>query len=344
MSKKKLTQQIERFSVLTSLVSFCPNYNNDSIKPFIEGAQIYKENYRSNNEFINLIRLHDNLMRGSVSICNSLFENYEPLKQKLIYEYSRNFFNLLNGAKKIIDEVYKLAYTVGRNDETTTTIIENEKNPLIEIHRKVILSDGDYEIYKKTMFNWKCSIQSIFIEEQYMKHIVELCNSRKSKFNPLEVKINKCSFRKVLSIPDKNFESTPTICRLNSELKQKKTDFEIKEKNDKLTTSDINNYIKSYREYQRELISFVFLNFSKLYNETCVQCIKVFLEQQHSIVFNMLEKLKQLEAKTIEEENKERNLDEVSWNVIDKVNSNSNKNCKNLNSCKNKPKVVGSLT
>lgn len=348
MCTNKLKKQIENFSTLASLISpLCQKYNNNFIKPFLNAAQVYKENYRSSTEFLNLIRFHKNLMHGSIGICNSLFENYEELKQKAVYEWSWYFFNALHGAKKVLDEAYNLAYTVGRDDIVTKTLIENETNPLVQIQRKVILDDTDYDVYKKTMFDWKCNIQALYVEEQYMKHVVELCNSRKSKFNPREAKINKCTLRKTITIPDRDYESTPQICVLNAELIVQKTKIDLHEKNEKLTTEDIDNYIYIYSQYQRELIAFVFTNFSTLYNETCVQCIKVFLEQQHSIIFNLLQKRKILAVKIAEKIIEDKRIDKITWNDIDKVTSYSNNVCENgsnSNSCNNKVKVVGSLT
>lgn len=352
MSKTKLIKQIENFSNIASFIyPLCPKFNNYSIKPFLEGAQVYAENFRSNVEFLNVVKLHKNFMRGSIDICTSLFENYEELKQKHIYNWSHTFFNLLHASKKVIDEIYNLAYTVGRNDSETVNLIENEKNPLVKFERKPILEESDYEIYRKSIFNWKCNIQSLYVEEQYMKHIVEICNSRNSfndnkKYNPNEISVNKCTIRKTVKISDNNSQATPPICVLNAELISHKFKVEILEKNDKLTPDDINFYIKLYNKYQRELISFVFLNFSKLYNEMCVQCIKVFLEQQHSIIFNLYQKQKFLQ----------KNIDQLNYIQKQKENiewsdNNSSSNYETISSssnfksniCKTQSKIVGSL-
>lgn len=339
MSKNKLSKQIENFSSVATVISpLCSKYNGNSIRPFLEAAQVYTENFRSSVEFSNLLRAHRNLMQGSISICNRLFDNYEAAKQNSIYDWSKHFFNVLNAAKRVIDEAYNLAYTVGRTDPTTRTTIEKEQNPLVQIERKVILEDGDYEAYRKTMFDWKCSIQALYVEEKYMKHIVEICNSRKTKFNPKDVSINKCNLRRSLVIPETDYESTPHICILNAELMTHKLKIEDHEKNNKLTVDDIDNYLLVYQRYQRELISFVFMNFAKLYNETCVQCIKIFLEQQHSIVFNLIQRRKNLIAANMEKANEERRKEEIAWDDINKTKS----PCAD-ESCSNQIKVVGSL-
>lgn len=350
MSKQKLSKRIDHFASIASIVSpLCAKYNVNSIKPFIEGAQVYNENFRSSVEFINTLRLHREFMVGSIAICSRLFDNYEPAKQSYIYVWSKHLFDLLNAAKTIIDESYNLAYTVGRSDATTKTIIDKETNPLVKIHRKVILEDSDYDTYKKNMFNWKCTTQSIYVEERYMKHIVELCNSRKSKFNPKEAKLNTCTLRRTITIPDNDYSSTPQLCVLNAELYTHKAKIELHEKNNKLTTSDIDNYVLVYTRYQRELISFVFLNFSKLYNEQCVQCIKIFLEQQHSIMYNLLERRKKLVAEAAERTNENKRLDDIAWTNIDKTTSayinSEEETCSAGNSkfCTNQTKVVGSL-
>lgn len=336
---KKLNKQIEIFTKLASLVSsLCRKYNNNYIKPFLNGAQVYSENYRSGTEFQHLIRLHDNFMQGSISICNSLFENYEELKQKSIYEWSHHFFNLLNEAKKVLDESYILAYTVGRTDITTTSLIENETNPLVKIQRKVIIEDGDFDIYKKNIFNWKCSIQALYVEEEFMKHIVEVCNGRGSRISPQDVKVTTCRFKRSAIMPDSNFSSTPQICVLNAELINQKSKIEIQEKNSKLTVDDINNYIVAYSRYQRELVAFVFTNFIKLYNESCVQCIKVFLEQQHSIMFNLIQKRKSLIVAERVKITENKNMDNIAWSNIDKVSNACSKG-----TCSENFKVVGSI-
>lgn len=345
MSKIILSKQIEYFSTMATIISpLCSKYNTNSIKPFLEGAQIYAENFRSSTEFSNLLRLHKSFMAGSINICNRLFDNYEASKQNAVYDWSRHLFNLLNASKKVVDQAYNLAYTVGRDDSLTKISIEKEKNPLVRIRRKVILEDGEYDVYKKNMFDWKCSIQSLYVEEEYMKHIVEICNSRKSKFNPKEVKVNACTIRRTITIPDSDFESTPQLCVLNAELMTHKTNIDRHEKNEKLTLTDIDNYLIVYNQYQHELIAFVFTNFLILYNETCVQCIKVFLEQQHSIVFNLLDKRKKLLSKDIKTQNENKRIDNVAWNAIDKTNSYTNQICEGgQDLCSNQSKVVGSL-
>lgn len=343
MGKNKLTKQIENFSTLASLISpLCSRYNSESVAPFIKGAQIYNENFRSGVEFQKLLQLHKKFMVGSISICNSLFENYEELKQKLVYMWSWHLFNLLNGSKKVLDEVYKLAYTVGRTDENTVSAIEKEKNPLVKVQRYVILDDGEYETYKRSMFDWKCSIQALYVEEQYMKHIVDICNTRESKFNPQ--KTTACTSSRSIITNDRDYQSTPRLCVLNAELIVLKSKFEIQERDGKLTITDIENYMFAYGHYQRELIAFVFSNFSNLYNETCVQCVKVFLEQQHSIMFNMLEKYRNLKSKMVETITEDKRMGRVAWNDINKETSSShlNRNCEN-NTCNNKIQIVGSL-
>lgn len=346
MSKNKISKQIEHFSTMATIVSpLCSKYNANSVKPFLEGAQIYAENFRSSAEFSNLLRLHKSFMSGSISICNRLFDNYEASKQNSVYDWSRHFFNLLNASKKVIDEAYNLAYTVGRDDTTTKTIIDEEKNPLVKIKRKVILEEGDYDIYKKNMFDWKCSIQALYVEEEYMKHIVNMCNSRKSKFNPKEAKVNRCSLRRTITLPDRDFETTPQLCVLNAELMTHKSNVEMHEKKNKLTIVDIDNYLTVYGQYQRELVAFVFTNFATLYNETCVQCIKVFLEQQHSIVFNLLEKRKKLVVAEREKQNENKRMEHIAWNDIDKTTLYTNQVCgsSGQDSCVTQTKVVGSL-
>lgn len=196
------------------------------------------------------------------------------------------------------------------------------------------------------MFDWKCSIQALYVEEQYMKHIVEMCNSCKSKFNPKEVKVNTCTLRRTITIPDGDYESTPQICVFNAELMTHKMKIEKHEKNDKLAVYDIDNYLLVYSRNQREWIAFVFTNFSKLYNETCVQCIKIFLEQQHSIVFNLLQRRKKLVLRDMEKASENKRLEEITWNDTDKTNDTyPNRLCSNGNteSCVNETKVIGSL-
>lgn len=346
MSRSKLSRQIERFSsTATILAPLCSKYNGQSVRPFMESAQVYNENFRSSNEFANLLRAHQNFLQGSISICNRLFDNYEPAKQASVYDWSRHFFNLLNASKKVVDEAYQLAYTVGRTDSTTVTLIEKEDNPLVHIRRKVIIDDADFETYKKTIFDWKCSIQAVYVEEQYMKHIVELCNARSSKFNPREVRVNTCRFRRTITIPDNSFESTPQICVLNAELLAHKTKVAQREKEDKLTIEDIDIYVAVYRRYQHELVAFVFLNFLTMYNETCVQCVRVFLEQQHSVMFNLLQKRRKLHAHELEKLKQQKRLDELTWSDIDKTSLHANPDaatCKS-NSCLSQTKVVGSL-
>lgn len=345
MNKNKLSKRIESFITFAGIVApLCSKYNINSIKPFLEGAQIYNENFRSITEFRNLLRLHEELCSGTINICNRLFDNYEESKQSLIYDWSKHIFNLLYGSKKIIDEAYNLAYTVGRDDATTKTLIDKEQNPLVKIYRKVIIEDGDYEAYKKSMFDWKCNIQSLYVEEQYMKHIVELCNSRNTKSNATEAKVNTCSRRKTIYISNQNYESTPNICILNAELFSHKSKIDALEKDNTISIQDIDNYIIIYKQYQHELISFVLHNFLKLYNETCVQCLKVFLEQQHSIVFSMLQKRKKLVSDEVATMNNNKRIDDLTWNDIDKVTS-KNRNCSGANqkTCINQTKFVGSL-
>lgn len=346
MSKNKLARQIDKFSSSATIIApLCSKYNASSIKPFLEAAQIYNENFRSSTEFANLLRAHRLLMQGSISICNRLFDNYEASKQNAIYDWSKHFFNCLNAAKQVVDEAYNLAYTVGRDDFTTKTIIEKEQNPLVRIQRKVILEDGEYDVYKKSMFDWKCSIQALYVEEQYMKHIVEMCNARKSKFNPREAKLNTCTLRRTITIPDREFESTPQICVLNAELMTHKANIERLEKSDKLTKEAIDQYLLVYNRYQRELIAFVFINFNKLYNETCVQCIKIFLEQQHSIVFNLLQRRKRILIRETEVATENRRMDEIAWTDNNKTNNQTFvPACSGgADSCLNQTKVVGSL-
>lgn len=340
--KSRLYKQIEHFSSLATVVSsICSKYNIGSVMPFLEAAQIYNENFRSNTEFRNLLRVHTHFMQGSVIICSSLFDNYESAKQNAMYDWSKKIFNLINLAKKIIDEAYQLAYTVGRTDDVTNNIIKKEQNPLVKIQRNVVLEEGEFEVYKKTLFDWKCEIQAIYVEEEFMKHIVELCNARKSKLNPKDVNVKKCTFRPILNVQDLKYESTPQICKLNSELLSHKIQIQNHEKNNKLTINDIDEYIVLYTRYQRELISFVFTNFLKLYNERCVQCLRIFLEQQHSIVFNLIQVRKKLMAMDKEKITEEKRIDSIMWNSdIDK-----SKVCSadNSQSCSNRVKVVGSL-
>lgn len=342
MSKNKLSKQIDIFASRAITISpLCGRYNVNSVQPFQEGAQVYNENFRSGTEFANILRLHRNFLKGSIRICNRLFDNYEPSKQSLVYLWSKHFFDLLDASKRVIDEAYNLAYTVGRDDKNTLTSIEKESNPLVNIQRKLILEDGEYDSYKRNMFDWKCSIQSLYVEEQYMKHIVDMCNSRKSKFNPREAKINRCTLRRTITIPDREFENTPQLCILNAELFVHKSKIEKQEKDDKLTIEDVDNYLQIYNRYQYELVTFVFTNFSTLYNETCVQCIKIFLEQQHSIIFNLLQKRNRLTAKKIQVSKLEGRGEQISWSEnIDKTSS-----CitGNIDSCINQSKVVGSL-
>lgn len=341
----KLEKEIAKFSKLASIISLlCTTYNDDSVKPFIDSAQVYKSNYRSSNDFMNVIRNHKNLMKNSIRICYSLFENYEELKQKSIYEWSWHLFNLLNGAKKVMDEIYILAYTVGRDDTITTTQIQKETNPLVQIQRHVILDDGDFEVYKKSISDWKCNIQALYVEEKYMEHIVEMCNARKSKYNPKEAKINACKLRKSITLPDDNkyTDSTPNLCILNAELILYKSKIELLEKENKLTVDDINIYIIAYTRYQRELITFVFINFSKLYNETCVKCLRIFLEQQHGIVYNLIQKRKSIASSTKAKYQENTKNDNITWDNddINKITS----SCSNANnSCKKSLKIVGSL-
>lgn len=342
MSKNKLSKQIENFSSVSTIISpLCSKYNGNSIRPFIEAAQVYNENFRSSIEFSNLLRAHQNLMLGSINICNRLFDNYEAAKQNAIYDWSKHFFNVLNVAKRLVDEAYNLAYTVGRTDNATRTTIDKEENPLVQIERKVIIDDADYEIYRKSMFDWKCSIQALYVEEQYMKHIVEMCNSRKSKFNPNEATLNRCTLRRTITVPDMEYEATPHICILNAEMITHKLKIEDHEKTGKLTVEDIDSYLLVYQRYQRELISFVFTNFSRLYNETCVQCIKIFLEQQHSIVFNLIQRRKRLIVAQTEKYNEERRTEGIAWNG-DGGGDISKTKCTN-DLCTNQVKVVGSL-
>lgn len=352
MSKNKFAKQIEKFSSsMTIVATLCSRYTTGSLKPFLDAAQVYNENYRSSTEFQRLLQAHYNLMQGSIGICNRLFDNYEAAKQNAIYDWSKRFFAMLDAAKRIIDEAYRLAYTVGRTDSVTTNLIEKEENPLVTIHRKIILEDGEFNSYKKTMFDWKCSVGSLYVEEQYMKHLVEMCNSRQSKFNPREAKLNKCTLRRTITIPDNDFETTPQICVLNAELMTNKLYVEQQEKTQKLTTDDLDKYILIYGRYQRELITFVFSNFLYLYNEKCVQCIKIFLEQQHSIIFNLLQRRKQLIADAREKITDIQHRDNVAWaSDIDKTNTTitSGNSCGISNgnfsgSCGIKPKVVGSL-
>lgn len=215
MAKTKLSKQVEICSSYAIIVSpLCSKYNANSIKPFQEGAQVYNENYRSSAEFANVLRLHKNFLKGSISICNGLFDNYEPSKQGSVYTWSKHLFNFINVSKQILDEVYNMAYTVGRDDDTTKNIIDKEINPLVKIKRKVILEDGEYDIYKKTIFDWKCSIQAIYVEEQYMKHIVQMCISRQPIVNPNETVVNggnTCAFRRTTTINDRPNESTPRL-------------------------------------------------------------------------------------------------------------------------------------
>ena len=342
MNKNRLSKKIESFITFSNIVApLCTKYNLGTIKPFLEGAQIYNENYRSNTEFRNLLRLHDEFCAGSVSICNRLFDNYEDSKQGLIYDWSKHIFNLINASKQIIDEAYNLAYTVGRDDVTTKSLIDKEQNPLVKIYRKVILEDGDYETYKKSMFDWKCSIQALYVEEQYMKHVVELCNSRNTKGGPLDAKMSTCSRRKALYVPDKNFDSTPKICVLNAELFSHKAKIDTREKEKKLSIQDIDSYVIVYKQYQHELIAFVLNNFGRLYNETCVRCLKIFLEQQHSIVFGLLQKRKRLAADELSERNNIRRMEELAWSDIDKTTFGGG-SCSG-NQCTNQTKFVGSL-
>lgn len=341
MSKTKLVKQIENFAILSNILApLCSVYNNKGMKPFERAAQIYNENYRSSMEFANVLRHHKNLMTSSVDVCTRLFENFEENRQNSIYNWSKNFFNLLHAAKKILDEVYNLAYTVGRTDDITTLDIENEKNPLTQIKRNVIIEDGDYDIYKKTMFDWKCSIQAIYVEEEYMKHIVEICNSRKSKFNPGVVTVNACTLRRTLLVPENPVENTPHICVLNAEMMNHKMEIQRQEKNNELTITTIITYLNTFKQFQRELVSFVFTNFSALYNETSVQCLRVFLEQQHSVGFTLIQKLKKLEAIEKEKEHARTKLDHIAWNDdIDKINTTL---C-SRQTCAQKTKAVGSL-
>lgn len=346
MSKPKLSKQIENFSSMASIISpLCSKYNANSIKPFLAAAQIYKDNFRSGVEFSNLLRAHQNLMNGSISICNRLFDNYETAKQNAIYDWSKHFFNVLNAAKLVVDDAYRLAYTVGRDDVVTKTSIETEKNPLVQIQRKVIVSDGDYDTYKKTMHDWKCSIQSLYVEEQYMNHIVEMCNARKTKFSPREAKMNTCTLRRTVTMPANDQGSTPQICVLNAQLLTQKQEIDSREKNNKLAVEDIDSYLMIYNRYQQELIAFTFTNFSQLYNEKCVQCLKIFLEQQHSIVFNLLQRRKRLVTSLTEKENENKRMEQIAWNDIDKT-IYVTRSCSDANpdaSCLNKTKVVGSL-
>lgn len=345
MSKIKLSKQIENFSSMASFVSpLCSKYTANSIKPFLSAAQVYNENYRSKTEFTTLLRAHQQLLHGSISICNRLFDNYEAAKQNAIYDWSNHFFNLLKSSKLVIDDAYRLAYTVGRTDQTTKQLIDTEKNPLVKIQRKVILEDGEYDTYKKTMHDWKCNVNALYVEEQYMNHIVEMCNTRKSQFNPTSAQMNVCTLRRSIIVPDRDFESTPRICVLNAELLSQKHQIEEHEKNGKLTTDDIDNYIRVYNHYQRELIAFTFTNFSRLYNEKCIQCIKIFLEQQHSIVYNLLKRRKKIISTMVENDNEKKRLDEIAWTDIDK-NTYISQPCsgENSNSCINQTKVVGSL-
>ncbi|WBR61494.1 hypothetical protein [Drosophila suzukii associated hytrosavirus 1] len=344
MSKNKLSRQIDNFSKQATIISpLCSKYNATYVKPFMEAAQIYNENFRSSTEFMNLLRAHANFLHGSIGICNRLFDNYEPSKQNSIYDWSKHFFNLLNASKKLLDEAYNLAYTVGRTDPTTKTIIAKEENPLVKIRRKVIIEDGDYDTYKKTMFNWKCSIQALYVEEQYMKHLVDICNSRKSRFNPREVKENTCTLKRSITVPQYDYESTPQICVLNAELMVHKSKIDIYEKKNKLKVEDLDTYLNIYNRYQKELIAFVFTNFSRLYNETCVQCLRIFLEQQHSIIFNLLEKRKKLISHEVEKINENRRLDGLTWTDIDKTTQvQANTDCK-TDLCLNQSKIVGSL-
>lgn len=345
MSKVKLLKQLERFASLASIVSpLCSKYNNSSVKPFLESAQIYSENFRSSTEFTSLLQAHQRFMMGSVSICNRLFDNYEASKQNSIYDWSKHFFNLLAAAKRVIDDAYNLAYTVGRTDPTTKTIIEKEDNPLVQIQRKVILEEGEYDAVKKSMFDWKCGIQALYVEEQYMKHIVEMCNSRKTKFNPNEAQLNTCTLRKTMTIPENSYAGrTPTICVLNAELINGKMRIETHEKNGSLAVDDIDNYLAVYNRYQRELIAFVFANFAQLYNEPCVQCIKIFLEQQHSIVFNLLQRRKKLVNAAVEKRDEDMRHDHIVWNDIDKSRLAEGTCDSNSSACFGPTKVVGSL-
>lgn len=345
MNKNKLSKKIESFITFAGIVApLCSKYNLNSIKPFLESAQIYNENFRSNTEFNNLLRLHQLFCSGSINICNRLFDNYEESKQSLIYDWSKHIFNLLDASKKIIDEAYNLAYTVGRDDTTTKSIVDKEKNPLVKIYRKVILEDGEYEAYKKSMFDWKCNIQSLYVEEQYMKHVVELCNSRNTNSNATEAKIQTCSRRKTIYVSNQNYESTPKICVLNAELYSHKSKIDNMEKENNLSVQDIDNYVIIYKHYQHELLSFVLHNFIKLYNETCVQCLKVFLEQQHGIVFSMLQKRKKILSTEVMTQIKSKQIDGLTWNDIDKATI-TNRNCSGVNqgTCTNQTKFVGSL-
>lgn len=345
--QNKLSQQIDNFKNFASIVdTLCKRYNKYSIKPFLEGAQVYRENFRSATEFLNLLRLHRAFLLGSIDICNRLFDNYDVAKQNLIYTWSRHFFNLVNSSKKVIDAAYNLAYTVGRDDVVTNNLVAKEKNPLVEIQRRVILEEGEYDSYKKTMFDWKCNMQSVYVEERYMNSIVELCNSRHSKPHPEEVKISTCARRRAqrIIIPDNDYESTPPLCVLNAELLLNKGKIDLHEKNKQLTVEDIDNYVTIYNSYQRELISFVFTNFLQLYNETCVQCIKIFLEQQHSVVFNLLQVRKTLESRLVERNTAENLIQNISWTDINKTTTNTCGNGGSKDSCINSVKVVGSLT
>lgn len=350
MIKIELKKRIEHFSSMATIIApLCSTYNNQAVKPFIEAAQIYNENYRSGIEFESLLEKHRTFMKDSIRLCNKLFDNYIPSKQNSIYDWSKSFFNVLNASKKIIDEAYKLAYTVGRDDITTKTIIENEKNPLVKIKRRYILTDGEFETYKKNMFDWRCGIQSLYVEEQYMKHIVELCNSRKSKFDPSQAKITggnigTCQFPRVIEIYENSTDSTPQICVLNAELLLKK--HQIDKAGNNINIVVISEYLQLYARYQYELISFVFTNFTTLYQEMCVQCLRVFLEQQHSIMFNLLQKQKKLISEKEVEDEEKRRINDITWNDINKNAINST--CGLLNgsdpdpSC-NQTKLVGSL-
>lgn len=343
MSKTKLSTQIDKFSKLAVIISpLCSKYNSNVVKPFVDSAQIYNENFRSSTEFYNLLHANKQFFIGSISICYRLFNNYEPSKQAALYEWSRKLFNLLNSAKKIIDDAYELAYTVGRTDTVTRSIIEKETNPLVTIRRKVIIEDYDYDAYKKTMVNWKCNIQTVYVEEQYMKHVVDVCNSRKSKFNPVEAKVNTCTLRRTITIPDNDYEATPQVCMLNAEVLAAKTKIEMHDKNNSLTVDDIDNYISLYNKYRHELISFTFGNFIQLYNETCVQCLRIFLEQQHSIVFNLLQRRKTIVQAEMLKYNETQRIDNINWTDINKDTLSTTKQCSDT-VCTNPMKVVGSL-
>lgn len=342
MSKTKLSTQIEKFSSIASIVvPLCTKYSSNAIKPFADAAQVYVNNYRSRTEFYKLLNVHQSLMRSSIAICNRLFDNYEAAKQNAIYDWSKHVFDMLNASKLLIDEAYRLAYTVGRDDTTTKQVVDKETNPLVKIQRKVIIDDGEYETYKKTMHDWKCSIKALYVEEQYMQHIVDMCNSRNGKFNPQNAQVNECTLRRTIVVPDRENENTPRICILNSELLSHKYQIEEREKNEKLNIDDIDGYLRIYNMYQNELIAFTFTNFSRLYNEKCVQCIKIFLEQQHSIVFNLLQRRKKLVALMVEQKNEKKRIDDIAWTDINKS---INQPCSDNNpNCINQTKTVGSL-